>query len=43
MGNDQKKKRREEKKEELAEWDENMIIQVLRLILEVSAIKWKLE
>ena len=31
------------KKEELAEWNEDIIIQVLRLILEVSTIKWKLE
>ena len=31
------------KKEELDVWNEDIIIQVLRLILEVSKIIWKLE
>ena len=31
------------KNEELAEWNEDIIIQVLKLILEVSTINWKLE
>jgi len=40
MKNDQD---RRWKMEELAEWNEDIIIQVLKLILEVSMIKWKLE
>ena len=31
------------KKEELAKWNEDIIVQVVRLILEVSTIQWKLE
>ena len=52
--NDQEKRRKKElelwrmikrrrKKEKLIEWNENIIIQILILMLEVSKIIWKLE